>query len=63
MNRRCARLTLGFSKKIENHVHALSLYAFHYNFCKIQKTLRCTPAMEAGVTDRLWEISDIVNLL
>jgi IS1 family transposase len=63
MNRRFTRLTLGFSKKIENHVHALALYAFHYNFCKIHKTLRCTPAMEAGVTGKLWEISDIVNLI
>ena len=63
MNRRFTRLTLGFSKKIENHIHALALYAFHYNFCKIHKTLRCTPAMEAGVTGKLWEIRDIVNLL
>ena len=37
--------------------------AFHYNFCKIHKTLRCTPAMEAGVTGKVWEIADIVNLL
>jgi IS1 family transposase len=63
MNRRFTRLTLGFSKKIENHVHALALYAFHYNFCKIHKTLRCTPAMEAGVSSKLWEIADIVDLL
>jgi IS1 family transposase len=63
MNRRFTRLTLGFSKKIENHIHALALYAFHYNFCKIHKTLRCTPAMEASVTGKLWEISDIVGLI
>jgi IS1 family transposase len=63
MNRRFTRLTLGFSKKIENHVHALALYTFHYNFCKIHKTLRCTPAMEAGVTGKVWELADIVNLL
>ena len=63
MNRRFTRLTLGFSKKVENYVHALALYAFHYNFCKIHKTLRCTPAMEAGVTTKLWEIKDIVALL
>lgn len=62
MNRRFTRLTLGFSKKIENHIHALALYMFHYNFCKIHKTLRCTPAMAAGVTGKLWEISDIVRL-
>ena len=63
MNRRFTRLTLGFSKKVENHVHALALYAFHYNFCKIHKTLRCTPAMEAGVTGKVWEIRDIVGLI
>ena len=63
MNRRFTRLTLGFSKKIENHVHALALYAFHYNFCKIHKTLRCTPAMEAGVSGKVWEVSDIVGLI
>jgi hypothetical protein len=45
---------LGFSKKIENHMHALALYVFHYNFCKIYKTLRCTPAMEAGVSGKVW---------
>jgi hypothetical protein len=43
MNRRFTRVTLGFSKKIENHVYGLSLYLFHCNFCKIHKTLRCTP--------------------
>jgi hypothetical protein len=63
MNRRFTRLTLGFSKKIENHIHALALYAFHYNFCRIHKTLRCTPAMEAGVTTKVWEIADILDLL
>jgi IS1 family transposase len=63
MNRRFTRLTLGFSKKIENHVHAMALFAFHYNFCKIHKTLRCTPAMEAGVTGKIWEIEDIVRLI
>src|SRR5262245_51944185 len=45
MNRRFTRLTLGFSKKIENHIHAVALFTFHYNFCKMHKTLRCTPAM------------------
>ncbi len=63
MNRRFTRLTLGFSKKIENHIYALALYTFHYNFCKIHKTLRVTPAMEAGVTDRVWELKDIVDLI
>lgn len=63
MNRRFTRLTLGFSKKIENHIHAIALYAFNYNFCKIHKTLRVTPAMEAGITDHVWEIEEIVALL
>jgi hypothetical protein len=60
MNRRFTRLTLGFSKKIENHIHAITLYAFHYNFCKIHKML--TPAMEAGVTDHVWSIEEMVGL-
>lgn len=63
MNRRFTRLTLGFSKKIENHVHAIALYAFHYNFCKIHKTLRVTPAMEAGLTDHVWELEELVAML
>lgn len=63
MNRRFTRLTLGFSKKVENHIHALALYTFHYNFCKIHKTLRCTPAMDAGVTAKVWEIGDIIDLI
>jgi IS1 family transposase len=61
--RRFTRLTNGFSKKIENHVHALSLHYMYYNFCRIHQTLRSTPAMRAGVTKHLWEISDIVALL
>ena len=63
MNRRFTRLSLGFSKKIENHVHALALYTFHYNFCKIHKTLRVTPAMEAGLTDHVWELNELVAML
>lgn len=61
--RRFTRLTNGFSKKVENHMHAVALHYMHYNFVRIHKTLRCTPAMEAGVTKRLWEIEDIVKLL
>lgn len=61
--RRFTRLTNGFSKKIENHIHALSLHYMYYNFCRIHQTLRSTPAMRAGVTKHLWEIEDIVNLL
>jgi hypothetical protein len=61
--RRFTRLTNGFSKKIENHMHAVALHYMYYNFCRIHKTLRCTPAMEAGVTKKLWSIEDIVALL
>ena len=61
--RRFTRLTNGFSKKIENHMHAVALHYMHYNFVRIHKTLRCTPAMEAGVSKKLWSIEDIVALL
>ena len=60
--RRFTRLTNAFSKKIENHAHAVALHFVYYNFCKIHKTLRVTPAMAAGVTERLWEIEDIAEL-
>ena len=61
--RRFTRLTNGFSKKVENHAHSVALFMTYYNFVRIHKTLRVTPAMAAGVTDRLWEVSDIVSLL
>jgi len=61
--RRFTRLTNLFSKKLENHMHAISLYFMFYNFCKIHKSLRVTPAMEAGISEKLWEISDIVKLI
>jgi hypothetical protein len=61
--RRFTRLTNAFSKKLENHMHALSIYFMHYNFVRIHQTLRVTPAMEAGVTDRLWDLSDIVRIV
>jgi hypothetical protein len=57
------RLTNASSKKIENHAHSMALFTTYYNFVRIHKTLRVTPAMAAGVTDRLWEVSDIVALL
>jgi hypothetical protein len=63
MNRRFTRLTNAFSKKIENQQHAAALFVFHYNFCKLHKTIRCTPAMEAGVSDHIWEIEEIIGLL
>ena len=59
--RRFTRLTNGFSKKLENHVHALALYFAFYNFCRIHKTLRVSPAMAAGIADRLWSLEDIVT--
>jgi IS1 family transposase len=58
--RRFTRLTNAFSKKLDNHIHALALYFAFYNFCRIHKTLRMTPAMAAGITDRLWSLEDIV---
>jgi hypothetical protein len=61
--RRFTRLTNGFSKKLENHAHAVALHMMYYNFVRIHKTLRVTPAMAADITDRLWEISDIVKLV
>ena len=62
-NRRFTRLTNAFSKKIENHVYAVALHFTYYNFVKWHKTLRCTPAMAAGLTARLWDVSDIVALV
>ncbi len=61
--RRFTRLTNAFSKRIDNHCHALALYFVWYNFVRIHTTLRVTPAMAAGVTDRLWEMKDIVALI
>jgi len=61
--RRFTRLTNAFSKKIENHAHAVALHMMYYNFVRIHKTLRITPAMAAGVTDKLWEIIDVVAML
>jgi len=62
-NRRFTRLTTGFSKKLENHAYSVALFATYYNFCKIHKTLRVTPAMQAGVSDRVWDVVDIVKLV
>ena len=59
--RRFTRLTNAFSKKVENLEHAVSLHFMYYNFVRIHKSLRVTPAMAAGVTDKLWEIEDIVD--
>lgn len=59
-NRRFTRLTNAFSRKWENHMHAISFYFMVYNFVKIHKSIKTTPAMEAGVTDFLWDMEDIV---
>lgn len=61
--RRFTRLTNGFSKKVEQHANAVALHFMYYNFVRIHKTLRVTPAMAAGVTKKLWEVSDIVALI
>jgi IS1 family transposase len=61
--RRFTRLTNGFSKKIENHACAVALHAMYYNFVRLHKTLKVTPAMAAGVTDKLWEMTDIVDVI
>jgi len=61
--RRYTRLTNAFSRKMENHAAAVALYYFSYNFVKIHGTLRTTPAMAAGVTNRPWEVSDLVAML
>jgi len=62
-NRRFTRLTNGFSKKLEHHSFSLAVYFFHHNFCRIQKSLRVTPAMAAGVTDELMDMGHLVRLI
>lgn len=61
--RRFTRLTNGFSKKIENHMHAVSLHMMHYNFARVHKSLRVTPAMAAGIADHVWTVEEIVRLV
>jgi IS1 family transposase len=61
--RRFTRLTNGFSKKVENHRHALALYFMYYNFCRVHQTLRVTPAMAAGVSEHVWELREMVELI
>jgi hypothetical protein len=61
--RRFTRLTNAFSKKVENHAAAGVLYFVYYNFGRVDQTLRVTPAMEAGLTDHVWSIEEIVALL
>jgi IS1 family transposase len=61
--RRFTRLTNAFSKKIENHEAAISLHYGHFNWCRVHQTLRVTPAMEAGLTDHVWEVEELVAVL
>ena len=61
--RRYTRLSNGFSRKLRNHTAAVALNYFAYNFVRIHRTLRTSPAMAVGITDRLWDVSDIVALL
>jgi hypothetical protein len=62
-NRRFTRLTNAFSKKAENHDHMVALHMMYYNFVRIHQSLRCTPAMAAGVTTKLREVADVVRML
>jgi hypothetical protein len=59
--RRYTRLTNAFSKKLEAHVAATALHFAHYNFCRVHMTLRVTPAMEAGLTDHVWSIDELLG--
>jgi hypothetical protein len=61
--RRFTRLTNGFSKKLQNHAYMVALYAIWYNFVRIHKTLRTSPAMAAGIENRLWSMEDVVALI
>lgn len=60
-NRRFTRLTNAFSKKLDNHIHMLALYFAFYNFCRVHKSLRVTPAMQAGIADHVWTLENIVE--
>ncbi len=61
--RRFTRLTNAFSKKMENHALALAIYFMHYNFVRVHQTLRITPAMATNVTDKLWDMTDVVKMI
>jgi IS1 family transposase len=61
--RRFTRLTNAFSKKLDNHIASIAIHYMHYNFCRVHQTLRVTPAMEAGVADHVWTISEMVSIL
>lgn len=61
--RRFTRLTNAFSKKLENHIAAIALYFMYYNFCRVHQTLRVTPAMEAGLSDHIWTLDELMGLI
>src|SRR5207245_10314941 len=61
--RRFTRLTNAFSKKIDNHAHMVAIHFMHYNFARVHKTLRVTPAMEAGLSEHVWSLEEIVLML
>jgi IS1 family transposase len=61
--RRFTRLTNGFSKKIENHRHSVALHYMHYNFCRVHSSLRVTPAMEAGLSNHVWTLTELLSRL
>lgn len=61
--RRFIRLTNAFSKKLENHIAAIALYFMYYNFCRVHQTLRVTPAMEAGLSDHIWTLDELMGLI
>ena len=61
--RRFTHLTNAFSKKLENHAAMVALYFMYYNFARVHQPIRVTPAMEAGVSDHVWSIGEIVGLL
>jgi len=62
-NRRFTRLTNAFSKKVENHRHSVALHYMYYNFCRVHQTLRITPAMQAGISDHVWSLDELIALL
>jgi len=61
--RRLTRPTNAFSEKTENHANAMAIYFMHYNFVRLRQTLRCSPAMAAGVTAKLWDLNDMAKVL
>ena len=61
--RRFTRLTNGFSKKVDNLAYHVALYFMYYNFCRVHQTLRVTPAMQAGISDHVWEVEEILSMM